>query len=393
MPDTDIKGARQLAQRLQTGIADLKIVMGRKVLSITVSIGISAFPVEKIVNSEDVIVEADHALFVAKNKGKNQIAVFGLRIDKKKHEPEFIGKSRAMNEVQKMISRFAKTDATILVTGETGTGKELITTLIHQKSIRVDKPFVVVNCGAIPDNLLESELFGYEKGAFTGAYRQHKGKFEIAQGGTIFLDEISEIPLHLQVKLLRAIDKKEIDRIGGKSTIKVNVRLLAASNRNVEDEMKAGNFRKDLFYRLSVATIFVPPLRERSEDIDALSKYYLDQMNVRYQRKFTGFTEDAIQAMMQHTWPGNVRELIHRIERAVIMGRGHYLDEKDLGLTTSEFIEMKTLRESRDEAEKKIINQALISSRWNLTRASKHLGIDRRTLRYLIKKHTIVKST
>jgi two-component system NtrC family response regulator len=392
MPDTDIQGARQLAQRLQTGIADLKILKGRKVLSVTVSIGIAAFPVEKIVNSEDVIVEADHALFVAKSKGKNQIVVFGLRIDKKKHEPEFIGRSQAIDEVRKMISRFAKTDATILVTGETGTGKELITTLIHQKSIRADKPFVVVNCGAIPDNLLESEFFGYEKGAFTGAYRQHKGKFEIAQGGTIFLDEISEIPLHLQVKLLRAIDKKEIDRIGGKSTIKVNVRLLAASNRNVEDEVKIGNFRKDLFYRLSVATIVVPPLRERSEDIDVLSKYYLDQMNARYQRKFIGFTEDALKAMLQHTWPGNVRELIHRIERAVIMGKGQYLDEKDLGLTTSEFIEMKTLRESRDEAEKKIINQALISSHWNLTRASKYLGIDRRTLRYLIKKHNIVKS-
>ena len=392
MPDTDIQGARQLAQRLQGGIADLKILVGRKALSITISIGISTFPIEKIVNSEDVIIEADHALLVAKSKGKNQIAVFGLRKDTEKHEPKLIGNSKAIDEVRKMISRFAPTDATILITGETGTGKELVTTLVYQQSVRADKPLIVVNCGAIPDNLLESELFGYEKGAFTGAYRQHKGKFELAQGGTIFLDEISEIPLHLQVKLLRAIDKKEVDRIGGESAIKVNVRVVAASNKNVEDEVKAGNFRKDLFYRLSVATVYVPPLRERPEDIDALSIYYLNQMNAMYQRKFLGFTKDAIKAMMQHQWPGNVRELIHRIERAVIMGRGQNLDENDLGLATSEFTGVKTLRESRDEAEKKSIFHTLLNNHWNMTHASKMLGIDRKTLRYLIKKHNIVKS-
>jgi transcriptional regulator with PAS, ATPase and Fis domain len=288
--------------------------------------------------------------------------------------------------------RFARTDATILITGETGTGKELITNLVHQESARLDKPFVVVNCGAVPDNLLESELFGYEKGAFTGAYRQRKGKFEFAHGGTIFLDEIGELPLHLQVKLLRAIEQKEVDRIGAKAPIKVNIRVIAASNRNLEDEVKNGNFRKDLFYRLSVATIYVPPLRERLEDIDALSKYYLDQMNRRYHRKFLGFTKTGVEAMMHHPWPGNVRELIHRIERAVIMARGQYLDEDDMGLLLSKPKELKPLRESRDEAEKESIMQALIRSHWNITRASKILGIDRKTLRYLIKKHNITKT-
>jgi diguanylate cyclase (GGDEF)-like protein len=392
MPDSDVREARFLAQQLQKGISDLKFSVGKVIISISASIGISSFPIEKIIDSENIIVEANHALFIAKNKGANQIAVFGLRRDVEKCGPELIGKSKAIVEVRNTVSKIAKTDATILITGETGTGKELITKLIHQKSLRADKPFVVVNCGAIPDNLLESELFGYEKGAFTGAYRQHKGKFEDAQGGTVFLDEIGELPLHLQVKILRAIEQKEIDRIGGKASIKVDVRVIAASNRNLEDEIKQNNFRKDLFYRLSVATIHLPPLRDRPEDIKALSEYYLRQMNSRYRVNFVGFTDGAKKTMMNHLWPGNIRELIHRIERAVIMGTNEYLDEDDLGLVLPEFRKVKSLKNSKDELEKNLITQALISNNWNISHTSKALTITRRGLRYLIEKHKIVKN-
>ena len=391
MPDMDVQGARHLAQRLHKEIAGLSFPVGEEILSITASIGISTFPIEKIINSEDIIVEADHALFVAKTKGGKQIAVFGLRKDKTKREFEFIGKSPMIDKIRKMAARLAKTDTTILIIGETGTGKELITKLIHQESVRSGKPLVVVNCGAIPDNLLESELFGYEKGAFTGAYRQHRGKFEAANGGTIFLDEIGELPLHLQVKLLRAIEQKEVDRIGGKAPIKVDIKVIAASNRNVEEEVKKGNFRKDLFYRLGVATIHVPPLRERPEDIKALSEYYLNQMNRKYHRNFFGFTRAAIDAMLHHFWPGNVRELIHRIERAVIMSTREYLDEDDLGLTSKKFRKVRSLKKSRDEAERKSIIQALKYNHWNITHAAKELGVTRKTVRYLIRKHNILK--
>ena len=332
MPEADAQGSKHLAQRLQKEITNLKLVIGKKAISITASIGISIFPIEKIMDSENIIVEADHALFVAKGKGGNQIAVFGLRKDDEKDENELIGKTKSIDEVKRVITRLARTDATILIVGETGTGKELVTKLIHRQSNRADKPLVVVNCGAIPDNLLESELFGYEKGSFTGAYNQHKGKFENAQGGTIFLDEIGELPPHLQVKILRALEQKEIDHLGGKSPIKVDIRVIAATNKNLEEEVRQGRFRKDLFYRLSVAALYLPPLRERIDDIELLSKYYLDYLNKRYHRKFLGFTKDAQEAMKNHPWPGNVRELIHRIERAVIMGTGRHLNKIDLGM-------------------------------------------------------------
>jgi diguanylate cyclase (GGDEF)-like protein len=391
MPGTDVQDARSLAQRLQKKIANLTFTVGKDTISVTVSIGISVFPPDKSIDSENIIVEADHALFIAKKKGGNQIAVFGLRKVVKKYVTKLVGSSNAIDEVRKLVSNLAKTDATILVTGETGTGKELITRLIHQESPRSNKPFVVVNCGAIPDNLLESELFGYEKGAFTGAYKQHKGKFEAAQGGTIFLDEIGDLPLHLQVKLLRVIEQKEIDRIGGKAPIKIDVRIIAASNRDLEEEVKKGNFRKDLFYRLSVALISIPPLRERIEDIKELSQHYLNQLNKRYHRTFKGFTKEGIEVMMHYSWPGNVRELIHRIERAVIIGTGQYLSDNDLGLSPVTTKMVRPLRELKDDFLSETIEYALSCNNWNVTHASKALGIAPRSLRRLIKKYKIAK--
>ena len=391
MPETGAHGAKHLAKRLQKEIENLRFSVGKETVSITSSIGISIFPVEKIIDGENIIVEADNALFIAKSKGGNQIAVFGLRKEEKKIGNLLIGKSKSLDMVKETISKLARTDATILVMGETGTGKELVSRLVHQESSRADSQLVIVNCGAIPDNLLESELFGYEKGAFTGAYKQSKGKFELAQGSTIFLDEIGELPLHLQVKILRAIEQKEIDRIGGRSPIKVDIRVIAASNRDLEEEVKKGNFRKDLFYRLSVATIYLPPLRERPEDIEVLAEHYLDQLNRIYRRKFIGFTKSGIEAMLHHTWPGNIRELIHRTERAVIMGTGQYLDEVDLALESSRLKEPKTLKELRHSVERDGILHTLIRNRWNITHASKELGISRKTLRDLIEKYSIVR--
>jgi diguanylate cyclase (GGDEF)-like protein len=390
MPETDARGAQQLGQRLQREIADWRFTVGRKDISITVSIGISAFPLEKIVDSERILVEADHALFVAKSRGKNQITVFGLRKDESKHIPAFIGDSAVIKEVRDTIARFVYTDAAILIVGETGTGKELITNLIHSQSPRADKPLVVVNCGAIPDNLIESELFGYEKGAFTGAYAQHKGKFELAQGGTIFLDEIGELPLHLQVKILRALEQKEIDRLGGKSPIRVDIRVIAATNKNLEEEISKGRFRRDLYYRLSVAQLYLPSLKDRPEDIEPLGRYYLEQMNRRYRRNFLGFTKDAIEAMRIHPWPGNVRELIHRIERAVIMGTEQYLDAYNIGLKPG-IKKSRKLRELRNELEKETVIQVLAQNDWRIVQSAKDLGISRQSLRDLIKKHNISK--
>jgi diguanylate cyclase (GGDEF)-like protein len=392
MPGADEQDAQYLAKRLQNEISALQFIVGKETVSISVSVGISSFPVETIIDSENIIVEADHALFIAKGKGKNQIVIYGLHREEKKRDFILIGKSKMLSELKKTISRFARTDATVLIIGETGTGKELITHVIHQESSRADKPFVVVNCGAIPDNLIESELFGYEKGAFTGAYRQHKGKFESAQGGTIFLDEIGELPLHLQVKIMRAIDQKEIDRVGGETPVKVDVRVIAATNKDLEEEVKKGNFRKDLFYRLSVATIYVPSLRERPEDIETISTHYLIQMNKRYQRQFIGFTKSAMDVMFHHPWHGNVRELFHRIERAVIMGMGTHLDETDLGLMPSEREKVKPLKQAKKELEIKSVTQGLAQNAWNISHTAKALGITRKTLKDLIKKYKILKS-
>ena len=348
IPETNALGARRLAERLQKEIANLKFPVGDEQISITSSIGISTFPLEKITDGEGVIVEADHALFVAKNKGGNQIAMFGPRRDEMLPAPELVGKSKTLEEVRKTLSRFAKTDTTLLIMGETGTGKELVTNLIHSESARAENPLVVVDCGAIPANLLDRELFGYEKGAFAGAYAQRKGPFETACGGTIFLDEIGELPLHLQTKILRVLEHKEIDRIGSREPIKVDVRVIAATNKNLADEVKNTKFRKDLYHRLSVAVIYLPPLRERREDIEVIGQYYLDQMNRRYRRSFAGFTKDAKTAMLNHHWPGNVRELIHRVERAVTMDPGAYLDVTSLGLVTHRKRQKKPLKDIKE---------------------------------------------
>uniref|UniRef100_A0A7C4X8H7 Diguanylate cyclase n=1 Tax=candidate division WOR-3 bacterium TaxID=2052148 RepID=A0A7C4X8H7_UNCW3 len=391
MPETRAEDAVELAERLLRAVKSQPVEFEKKKISISLSIGISSFPAERILDSSGVIVEADHALYLSKQKGGNAVSVYACKGGEEiTYENILVGVSKSLEEIKNSISTIAPTDANILISGETGTGKELVARLIHQRSLRKDKPFITVNCGAIPENLLESELFGYEKGAFTGAYMQHKGKFELANGGTIFFDEIGEMPLHLQVKILRAIENKEIDRIGGKSALKVDVRVIAATNKNLEEEMKKGNFREDLFYRLNVLHLHLSPLRERPEDIEPIASHFLSIFSKKYRKRIKGFTKRCIEAMVAHPWPGNVRQLIHAIERAVIMSEGEYITDGALGVAREEIESVESLKQFRENYEKKFIQRVLNRHRNNISKTAQELGISRKTLRDLIKRYQLV---
>ena len=255
-------------------------------------------------------------------------ASLGERFDRR----NLIGRSAAMTHLIETASQVAPSEATVLITGESGTGKEMIAGLIHTNSLRKDGPFVKFNCAAIAETLLESELFGHEKGAFTGADRRKEGKFRQADGGSLFLDEVSEMSVGMQVKLLRVLQEREFTRVGGEEVISVDVRLIAATNRDLLREVGAGRFREDLFYRLNVVTLFVPPLRERQEDIPLLAQEFLVRFAEKNRKSIKGFTPQAMDRLLRHPWPGNVRELMNAVERGVVLSRGEYLDETELSL-------------------------------------------------------------
>jgi two-component system NtrC family response regulator len=301
---------------------------------------------------------------------------------------DILGNTPAVREIYRIIQRVARTDATVLVQGESGTGKELIARAIHSRSPRREAPFVAINCGAIPEALLESELFGHERGAFTGAHLQRKGKFELAARGTLFLDEIGELSLMLQVKLLRFLQEHTIERVGGREPIPLELRVVAATNRNLKAELEAGRFREDLYYRLSVVTIEVPPLRQRGEDIIMLANAFL-RLAGRERRRRARFSADALQAMMAYGWPGNIRELQNKVSRAVIMAEGRVIEPKDLDLQVSEVREPASLRESRDHAEREVLVEALSRHRGNISRAARALEVSRPTLHGLLDKHQV----
>jgi len=300
-----------------------------------------------------------------------------------------IGRSKAVKQLIELIEKVAKTDSTVLLLGESGTGKSLIARTIHYESPRKDKPFVTVNCAAIPSELLEAELFGYEKGAFTGAYSAKKGKFELASGGTIFLDEIGDMPLPLQAKLLRVIQDREIERLGGEKTIKVDVRIIAATNRDLKKLVEEGKFREDLYYRLNVIPIHVPPLRERREDIPILIEHFLNEFNKKYSKNVR-FTREALQILLEYDYPGNVRELSNIIERIVILNDGR-VTPKELPphLTEKRAKSKGDLPKFIEETEKKKIIEALEKTGYVKSRAAKLLGYTLRQLDYRIKKYGI----
>jgi len=301
-----------------------------------------------------------------------------------------IGVSDAMRGVCHAIEKVAPTNATALILGESGTGKELLARALHRLSARAHQPFTAINCAAIPDALLESELFGYEKGAFTGAAKRSAGKLESANGGTVFLDEIGEMPASLQAKLLRVVQERSVERLGGRTPIALDLRLICATNRDLDALMRSGGFREDLYYRLSEVTLRVPPLRDRQGDSLLLAQVALQETAQRYGRATKGFAPDAIRAIQAHRWPGNVRELENRVKGAVIMADCAVVAAVDLGLQDpGSDPEYLNLRVARHRAEVQAVRQALAVACANLSRAAELLGITRPTLYDLLQKHRI----
>jgi two-component system NtrC family response regulator len=300
-----------------------------------------------------------------------------------------IAASDAMMKVCRTIEKVAPTNATTLLLGESGTGKEVFARAIHSLSTRATKPFVAINCAAIPENLLESELFGFEKGAFTGAVKQTPGKIETADGGTLFLDEIGDMPLPLQAKLLRFLQERTFERIGGRSEISVDVRVVCATNKNLRDAMAANVFRNDLYYRVSEITIEIPPVRDRAGGRIVLAKHLLNKFAVQQGRMLKGFTEDGHDAIESYEWPGNVREMENRIKGAVIMAEGKFVTAVDLGLATNVTPPTLNLRVVRQNAETQAIREALVRAAGNISRTAELLGITRPTLYDLMAKYEI----
>jgi transcriptional regulator with GAF, ATPase, and Fis domain len=312
-----------------------------------------------------------------------------------------IGCSEKMKAVFNLVDKVADSDSTILITGETGTGKGLVAKAIHKNSNRKNKPFISINCGAIPENLLESELFGHVRGAFTGATVSKSGKFELAHGGTIFLDEIGDMSPDLQVKVLKVLEEGEFEQVGGAKTIKVDVRVIAATHRDLPEEVKNGNFREDLFYRLYVIPIGLPALKERKSDIPCLTSYFIQIYNNKNNRQIEGISDNALEVMMHYGWPGNVRELRNVIERLVVLIGSGRISSNDLpkelrsanGYQTTQSIEVTDdgicLNSAVTEFEKDLILQSLEKTKWVKNKAAKLLQLNRTTLVEKIKRHRI----
>ncbi|MEK6771664.1 MAG: sigma-54 dependent transcriptional regulator [Pseudomonadota bacterium] len=304
---------------------------------------------------------------------------------------EMVGASPVMQELFRAIRKVAGVDAPVLITGESGVGKELAALAVHERSPRAQGRFVAVNCGALPANLIQSELFGYEKGAFTGAAARKIGLIEAAAGGTIFLDEIGDLSLDLQINLLRFLQERTIERVGGTEKIAVDVRIIAATHVNLEKAVSDGSFREDLYYRLHVLNLQVPPLRDRTGDVELLARFFFDKFSKDHRPQVKGFGLRAVQAMNEHAWPGNVRELINRVRRAMVMSEKRMISAEDLGLltTAAHSSRILTLDQARAQAEKSAIQSCLQRSRENITRAAHDLGVSRVTLYRLMEKHAI----
>ncbi len=300
--------------------------------------------------------------------------------------PGLVGKSGAMRRLLDMTLAIAASEATVLVAGESGTGKELVARLIHQNSPRAGKPFIAVNCAALSETLLESELYGHEKGAFTGAEKRREGRFQAADSGTVFLDEIGEMPFAMQAKLLRAIQEREIQRVGGDHPISVDVRIIAATNRNLAAEVEAGRFRPDLFYRLNVVTLEIPPLRERAGDIPVLATHFLREFAEKNSKRVKGFTPGAMDRFLKYAWPGNVRELENAVERAVVLLVGDYVSERELPPAVAAVAPGAPPDPAHfngmtlDEIQRLAVRSALTESNGNKSEAARRLGITRKTL-------------
>lgn len=352
----------------------------------------------KPINLEELLLVIERAL----NEYKLTKEVFLLKErlkylskDEWKSPEGLIAESPAMKKILALVNKIAETQAPVLITGESGTGKEVIAKLIHQLSPRKEGPFIKINCAAIPETLLEAELFGYEKGAFTGAVYAKPGLFELAEGGTLFLDEIGELPLSLQAKLLRVIQDQTFRRLGSLKELKVNFRLITATNRNLEEMIKNGLFREDLFWRLNVINLHLPPLKERKEDILPLTQFFIEKFNRKYGKNIKGVSQEALSALYQHSFPGNVRELENRIERGIILAEGEILTKEDLGFTEEtqkkegllEKLMTLPLEEAVETLEKIRIKEAMEKAKGVKVKAAQFLGITERMLRYKLEKY------
>ncbi len=325
---------------------------------------------------------------------KNRELISAYFDDERYFSPEIIGSTGKIQQVFRTVKKIAKTDSTVLITGETGVGKEIVARTVHLASDRRNHPFVKVNCAAIPENLIESELFGYEKGAFTGAVSTKPGRFEIADGGTLFLDEIGEMPLQLQVKLLSVLQDWTFERVGGVKTMRVDIRVIAATNRDLKESIDAGTFRSDLFYRLNVVPIHIPPLKERREDIFPQTEYFLKKYSTRYRRENLTLSPEVTDAFSNYDWPGNTRELENAIERMVLMSESEVIGAEEIPEEIAGLMEppAESSFKGRVEgisraAERQMILEALAATGQNRTKAAELLGISRRTLQKKIKEY------
>ena len=311
-----------------------------------------------------------------------------------------VGEGPTVSAVKALLKKVAMSPAsTVLLTGESGTGKDLAAKVLHYNSARSGKPFMNITCSALPEALMESELFGHERGAFTGADRQKRGLFEMADGGTVFLDEIGEMVPGLQAKLLRFLEEKTFKRVGGSMDIKVDVRVVAATNRNLQEEVKQGRFREDLFYRLNVLPIALPPLRERADDIPRLVAFYIDVYNTEFKKKIRGVTPEAMAQIQRHPWPGNIRELRNAIERAMLLSDGPVLDTGDfsaggaVAVRLGESVELPAAGLDLEQLERSLVVQALERTGWNQTKAAALLGLNRDQIRYRVEKFQLERSS
>jgi len=340
---------------------------------------------QKPIDSDTINILIKRALNLAELENENRLLTLSIP-----SMGRIIGNSEAIQAISRKAEKIALTDITTLLLGESGTGKEVFARSIHEHSNRKTKPFVAINCASIPENLLESELFGYEKGAFTGANKTTLGKIETAQGGTLFLDEIGDMPLGLQAKMLRFLQERVIERVGGRSEIPVDIRVLCATHRDLQSMVKEESFREDLFYRVGEIIISIPPLRDRDDDVVLLARIFLNQYKDEYGTKTTGFSDEAIEAMLGHSWPGNIRELQNKLKSAVVLAEGSVINADDLGLIakvkdTQPLV--LNLREVRELAESKAIRRAYHQSEQNMSRTAELLGITRPTLYSLIERY------
>ena len=335
---------------------------------------------EKPLTTEKVLIVVRHALEKQRLEKEN----IALRTS----GWEIIGVNLKMKILRDEISKAASSQGRVLIFGESGTGKELVARALHESSGRKDRDFIEVNCAAIPNELIESELFGHEKGSFTGAFERKKGKFELADKGTLFLDEVGDMAPATQAKLLRVIETQEFQRVGGSKNIKVDVRIIAATNKNLQDEIKKANFREDLYFRLNVIPVNVPPLRERKDDIPLLVEHFLKNFALQYGRKAKKISQATLEALISYDWPGNVRELKNTIERFVIMNSTETIDSKDLPSLSSaepDYLGYKTLREAREQFEKHFILKKLRENNWNVSKTAEDMEIERSNLHRKIK--------